>query len=145
MIGGKKSYRGPSYGYFPNANKPWLIIKDSAEADAKLLFKDAGIKITFRGQPYLGSRDSRKPWLYRRIHSLKDLSLDHCHWQSDWSSKVPTSPNLMWRTLPTLTVFLISDLLWAVPPLNMYMRTITAVGWHHPKPTYSHLNRSSHT
>ena len=30
-------HRGLSYEYFPNANKTWLIVKDSAEADAELL------------------------------------------------------------------------------------------------------------
>ena len=48
-------HRGPSYGYFPNDNKTWLIVKDSAVAEANLLFKDAGIKITSQGRPYLGS------------------------------------------------------------------------------------------
>ena len=47
--------RGPSYGYFANSIKTWLIVKPSVEASAKEIFKDTGINITSEGRPYLGS------------------------------------------------------------------------------------------
>lgn len=46
---------GPSYGYFPNASKTWLVVKKSIEEEAKWIFQNSGIKITSHGQPYLGS------------------------------------------------------------------------------------------
>lgn len=47
--------RGPSYGYYANNSKTWLIVKPSVEASAKEIFKNTGINITTEGRPYLGS------------------------------------------------------------------------------------------
>ena len=46
---------GPSYGYFPNASKSWLITKESFYSSAVAAFGDLDVKITTEGRPYLGS------------------------------------------------------------------------------------------
>ncbi|KAL5467464.1 hypothetical protein EMCRGX_G031690 [Ephydatia muelleri] len=51
------SSSGPSYGYFVNPGKTWLIVKPQHERDAKELFSGTGIGITSEGKRHLG-RDS---------------------------------------------------------------------------------------
>ena len=34
---------GPLYGYFPNPEKTWLLVKESYESAAKEIFQDTGI------------------------------------------------------------------------------------------------------
>ena len=46
---------GPSFGYFANASKTWLITKDSLLAKAKEIFHDTQVKISSNGRPYLGA------------------------------------------------------------------------------------------
>ena len=46
---------GPGFGYFPNASKMWLVVKDRCHFEAEVIFADTNVKITNEGQPYLGS------------------------------------------------------------------------------------------
>ena len=45
---------GPDYGYFINASKCWLLLKDSATVDASL-FDGTGVNVCSDGRRYLGS------------------------------------------------------------------------------------------
>ena len=45
---------GPSFGYFPNAEKTWLVVKDDQQLEAEALFHDTDINITCSGRPHLG-------------------------------------------------------------------------------------------
>ena len=45
---------GPRYGYFPNASKTFLLVKQHKLDQAKELFDRTGIQITVEGRPYLG-------------------------------------------------------------------------------------------
>ena len=49
------SSSGPSYGYFVNPGKTWLIVKPQREHDAKELFSGTGIGITSEGKRHLGA------------------------------------------------------------------------------------------
>ena len=49
------SSSGPSYGYFVNSGKTWLIVKPQHEHDAKELFSGTGIGITSEGKRHLGA------------------------------------------------------------------------------------------
>eukprot|EP00731_Ephydatia_muelleri_P019008 Em0011g1048a len=49
------SSSGPSYGYFVNPGKTWLIVKPQHERDAKELFSGTGIGITSEGKRHLGA------------------------------------------------------------------------------------------
>jgi len=46
---------GPSFGYFANASKTWLVVKPTFRDEASGIFGDTNIKITCEGRPYLGS------------------------------------------------------------------------------------------
>jgi len=46
---------GPTFGYFVNASKTWLVTKESLLPDANQLFADSGVSVTCDGRPYLGA------------------------------------------------------------------------------------------
>lgn len=45
---------GPSFGYYPKAEKSWLVVKEEKFHEAVELFKNTGINITTDGRKYLG-------------------------------------------------------------------------------------------
>ena len=46
---------GPTFGYFPNAIKTWLVVKEPVLAAAQSLFQDTAINITSDGRRLLGA------------------------------------------------------------------------------------------
>ena len=46
---------GPSFGYFANPSKTWLITKEHHLSAAKSCFTGTGVNITHEGRPYLGA------------------------------------------------------------------------------------------
>ena len=46
---------GPKFGYYQEASKSWLIVKEKAKQRAFTVFKDTAIKITTEGQRHLGA------------------------------------------------------------------------------------------
>ena len=45
---------GPAIGYYPKAEKSWLIVKPDKLEDAKTVFHGTGVNITVEGKKYLG-------------------------------------------------------------------------------------------
>ena len=45
---------GPDFGYYPNASKSWLVVKEEKYDEACSMFQDTNIQITTDGQRYLG-------------------------------------------------------------------------------------------
>ena len=46
---------GPKFGYYPEASKSWLLVKEKVKQRAFTVFKDTAIKITTEGQCHLGA------------------------------------------------------------------------------------------
>ena len=46
---------GPHYGYFPNPEKTWLVVKEEHYEAASTTFAGSGIQLTRHGRQYLGS------------------------------------------------------------------------------------------
>ncbi len=46
---------GPSYGYFANPSKTWLIVKPDHLSAAQEIFRDTGVNITSEGRRHLGA------------------------------------------------------------------------------------------
>ena len=46
---------GPAFGYFPNATKTWLVVKETELAAAQELFRGSGVQITADGHRLLGA------------------------------------------------------------------------------------------
>ena len=45
---------GPCLGYYPRADKSWLIVKPNLEQEAKEIFAGTDVRITIEGHKYLG-------------------------------------------------------------------------------------------
>ena len=48
------NHLGPMYGYFPNAEKTYLVVKPDKFDEARTVFRDTGINICQSGRRYLG-------------------------------------------------------------------------------------------
>jgi hypothetical protein len=46
---------GPSYGYFTNPSKTWLVSKEACLSDAISAFEGTNVNVTCKGRPYLGA------------------------------------------------------------------------------------------
>jgi len=46
---------GPSFGYYPNASKTYLVVKEEHEESAKGIFTDTDVHITTHGKRHLGA------------------------------------------------------------------------------------------
>ena len=81
---------GPGFGYFPNAAKTWLIVKDSCYSLAASVFADTNVSVTSEGRPYLGSplgtasfvsqfvEEKVEQWV-GELKMLSDMALAHPH------------------------------------------------------------------
>ena len=46
---------GPEYGYYPNAGKSWLILKEYNLEVAEKVFSGNGLNVTVEGKGHLGA------------------------------------------------------------------------------------------
>ena len=46
---------GPLFGYFPNAQEGWLLVKEKFMSDAEKVFSGSGVNISVEGKSYLGA------------------------------------------------------------------------------------------
>ena len=58
---------GPLYGYFPNAMKTWLYVKEEHHNRAEEIFKNDGLTITTEGGKLLGSALGKKEFVSRFV------------------------------------------------------------------------------
>ena len=65
---------GPTYGYFPNPSKTWLLVKEKFVDKANSIFHHTGIAITCDGRPILGSplgtADYVSSWIESKVDQL---------------------------------------------------------------------------
>ena len=47
--------KGPEYGYFPNAAKTWLVVKEEKLEEAHSIFRGTNVSITSDGRKLLGA------------------------------------------------------------------------------------------
>ena len=58
---------GPGFGYFPNAQKCWIISKADKEASVKEVFKDTAVNVTVQGQKHLGAVIGSREYLEKYV------------------------------------------------------------------------------
>ena len=46
---------GPLFGYFPSAQKSWILVKEEFLSDTDRVFSGSGVNITTEGKSYLGA------------------------------------------------------------------------------------------
>ena len=71
---------GPSYGYYANAAKTWLVLKPDHLSEAVAAFEHTNVNITCEGRPYLGAAIGTPKYLNefvtRKVDEwLKELKL----------------------------------------------------------------------
>ena len=63
---------GPSFGYFPKAEKSWLVVKEEKYAEAVRIFAGTNINITIEGRKYLGGFVGTKEASVEYVIELRD-------------------------------------------------------------------------
>ena len=87
---------GPSFGYFANDTKTWLITKPSLEDKAKRLFDDTNVNITTFGRPHLGAPLGSDEFIQQFILQKVDQWHDMLSTLSDLAT---TQPHAAYSTL----------------------------------------------
>ena len=62
---------GPDYGYFPNATKTCLVVKEEHLEEAKQLFQETGVSITADGKRHLLELQSARCILLQGMSNRK--------------------------------------------------------------------------
>lgn len=60
---------GPHFGYFPNAKKTWLVVKEQFLDRARHHFSDTCVNVTAEGRPYLGAAIGSRPFIESYVSS----------------------------------------------------------------------------
>ena len=140
---------GPSFGYYANAFKTWLVVKPDSLEEATSVFGDTNIKITCDGRPYLGSAlgshsytsefvtGKVKQWT-KELKSLSNIAASQPHaafaaythgMVSKWSYISRTIPNIS-NHLQSLEDTIRSDFIPSItgrPPPNGSVRNLLAL------------------
>ena len=66
---GRLSTLGPSFGYFPNASKTWLVTKEGLQDTADSIFSNTGVNVTVNGRPYLGAALGSQEYVTGQVES----------------------------------------------------------------------------
>ena len=69
---------GPSFGYYPNALKTYLVVKPGKEDQARKIFEGTAVQITIEGRRYLGGALGTQEFVEKFMADKV----------SDWSSEV---------------------------------------------------------
>ena len=109
---------GPDYGYYPNAPKTWLIVKEEALSLDQIVFEGSGVSITKEGKRHLGAaigtesfkiafvKKKVTTWV-QEVNRLTKNPTSHCiRCVYSWSGcqvELPVSNHSQYRgSLPTL-------------------------------------------
>ena len=65
------------FGYFPNAGKSWLVVKQEYLSKAEKLFADLGLQITSAGRRYLGGAIGCPDYVRGYLEGLIQEWLEH--------------------------------------------------------------------
>ena len=90
------STNGPSFGYFPNDTKTWLVTKPSLEAKARHLFDKTNVNITTTGRPHLGAPVGSDEYVQQFLHEKTGQWCDMLSTLSDFAI---TQPQAAYATL----------------------------------------------
>ena len=105
---------GPEYGYYPNATKSWLIVKENHLEAAEGLFSGTGLNMTMEGKRHLGAAVGTRSFVERyvskkvemwtnEIKKLGDIAKSHPHAAYSALTKGLSSRwNFLLRTIPDI-------------------------------------------
>jgi len=105
---------GPKIGYYPNADKSWLIVKPSKLQDAETIFESSGVHITASGNRHLGAIIGSIDFRHQYMSSLVQKWVAEINTLSDFARTDPHSAysafvhgmkhkfNYVMRTIPNI-------------------------------------------
>ena len=108
---------GPSYGYFVNAVKTWLITKEETPTKALDIFQDTQICITKEGKPHLGAALGTSSYIIEfvkakvkngslKLEQLASIANTQPHAAFSALTHSLAADGFMWQELsPTLAIF----------------------------------------
>ena len=137
---------GPQYGYFPNPEKTWLIVKDEHFEAASATFAASGIQLTKFGREYLGTaigsadffvKMKIEGWTYE-IEQLSVIARTHPHvayaaythgLSHKWKFLLRTIPNIgnLLTPLETAVCHSLIPFITGKNDLNNHMRSIMSL------------------
>ena len=106
---------GPIFGYYPEASKSWLNVKEKAKQHTFTVFKDTAIKITAEGQRHLGavtgSSKYKREYVQNKIDELINeikvlLMIAKTEPQAAYSCFITAfrhKPSYIMRTIPDIS------------------------------------------
>ena len=89
MWGHKLVDVGPTFGYFPNPSKTWLLVKEDLMDKANELFHDTGVFITSEDRPVLGSPVGTPDFISNWVKEKIDLWVDELLTLTEFSKMDP--------------------------------------------------------
>ena len=70
----------PSFGYFANPNKTWLVSKEGYHKKTSTVFAGSGVSITSDGRPYLSAAIGSQEFIKEYVRcKVKTWSSDVAH------------------------------------------------------------------
>ena len=89
MWGHKLVDVGPTFGYFPNPSKTWLLVKEDLMDKANELFHDTGVFIMSEDRPVLGSPVGTPDFISNWVKEKIDLWVDELLTLTEFSKMDP--------------------------------------------------------
>ena len=109
---------GPSFCYFPNATKTWLVAKDRCHSEAVVAFAGSDVQLTSEGRPYLGSaigstlyikkfiEEKVKGWSFDVIHLVKVAQSQPHSTYSAFTKGLSSQLVYVSRTIPDISTLM---------------------------------------
>ena len=106
---------GAKFGYYPDASKSWLIVREKAKQGAFTVFKDTAIKITTKGQRHLGAVISSSKYKREYVQNKFDELINQIKFLSMIAETEPQAayacfitafkhkPSYIMRTIPDIS------------------------------------------
>ena len=89
LCGGNIVVHGPYLGYYPRADKSWLIVKPHLEDTAKKIFAGTDVRISTNGHKYLGGYVGSEEGKAEYVRSLVTKWCDQIHVLSEFAKLQP--------------------------------------------------------
>ena len=80
---------GPPFGYFPNASKTWLVVKEQYLKHAQILFANTCVNVTTDGRPHLGAAIGSSSYIAQYVSSKISIWVQELHLLSSFANTQP--------------------------------------------------------
>ena len=113
--------RGPTFGYFPNASKTWLVTKSELHQEALRTFENSSVNITCVGRPHLGAPLGSTSYVDQFVLDKVNLWSDELKQLSDFAV---TQPHAAFAAFTHGMVSRWSYITRTVPNISHHLQTL---------------------